>query len=292
MKQLISLIIPVYNGASCLSNCLKSLVQQTFREIEIVCVNDGSTDQSHALLKDWALKDKRIKVLNKPHSNAGDARNIGALSACGEYVWFVDCDDTVDIDACRKLERYIKNNPPVDIILFDAYRINDGKRTQNTGDFNKKLMPVENPFSPKNHNEKLYQITNPPAWNKLFKLDFIKSYGIKFQSISSSNDVFFTRTALAKASLIGTINEPLYLYCNDSYGAISRSRGENSMNIRTVEKGLRHCLTEHGLWDLYKKTMMQSLASNYRHEFRHSKKLSYKILLFSSYLRLKYLRPV
>lgn len=99
----ISIIIPVYNTEKYLSNCLDSVVNQTFSDIEIICVDDGSTDGSFAILKEYAKKDNRVTVLKQKNKRQGAARNAGLKIAKAPYIFFVDSDDSVDLDACRLL---------------------------------------------------------------------------------------------------------------------------------------------------------------------------------------------
>ena len=92
----VSVIIPLYNVENYLKQCLDSVVNQTLKEIEIICINDGSTDNSKQILEDYARKDDRIKIINRKNSGQGVARNVGIKYAKGEYIGFVDSDDWVD----------------------------------------------------------------------------------------------------------------------------------------------------------------------------------------------------
>ena len=94
---MISIIVPVYNAAPYLPQCLDSLVNQTYRDIEIICVNDGSTDNSLDILKAYAERDSRILVIHQENQGLSDARNKGLKNARGEWVMFVDSDDWIDI---------------------------------------------------------------------------------------------------------------------------------------------------------------------------------------------------
>ena len=99
----VSIIIPVYNVEKYLQKCLESLVNQTLKEIEIICINDGSTDKSEEILKIFAQKDDRIIVVNKENEGQSVARNVGIKLAKGEFLGFVDSDDWVDLDFFEKL---------------------------------------------------------------------------------------------------------------------------------------------------------------------------------------------
>lgn len=106
----VSVIIPVYNTENYLAKCLNSLTKQTLEDIEIICINDGSTDNSLGILNDFAKKDSRIKVLSQKNLKQGAARNNGLKIAQGEFVTFVDSDDWVDSDYLEKLYNAAVNN--------------------------------------------------------------------------------------------------------------------------------------------------------------------------------------
>lgn len=101
--MLFSIIVPVYNVASCLNRCITSLREQTYRDIEIILVDDGSTDSSSELCDEYAKADNRIRVIHKENGGLSDARNKGMELATGKYILFVDSDDYINQDACEKL---------------------------------------------------------------------------------------------------------------------------------------------------------------------------------------------
>lgn len=118
MEPKISIIIPVYNVEKYLSECLESCINQTLQEIEIICVNDFSTDNSIEILSKYAERDNRIKIINhEKNKGLGAARNTGMYHANGEYIWFVDSDDFIDNKACQVLYNIAKTDD-VDILRF------------------------------------------------------------------------------------------------------------------------------------------------------------------------------
>ncbi len=108
MTPVLSVIVPVYNAAPWLRECLDSLLSQSLREIEILCVDDGSTDESPAILRDYAAKDARLRLLRQENRGAGAARNAGIEAAAGEYLYFMDADDTVTPEGLERLCRLAK----------------------------------------------------------------------------------------------------------------------------------------------------------------------------------------
>lgn len=117
MKPLLSIIVPVYNTAPFLRNCMDSLCNQTYSNLEIICIDDGSVDNSLSILMEYAEKDNRIKVFSQRNKGAAAARNKGILEATGEWVTGVDSDDFLDLDTCQYVVSHIR--PEVDVISYD-----------------------------------------------------------------------------------------------------------------------------------------------------------------------------
>lgn len=107
-KPLISVIVPIYNVESYLNRCVESIVNQTYQNLEIILVDDGSPDNCPQICDDWARKDSRIKVIHKENGGLSDARNAGMNIATGEYISFIDSDDYVALDFCETMLLVIK----------------------------------------------------------------------------------------------------------------------------------------------------------------------------------------
>ena len=164
----ISIIIPVYNSEKYLEKCLDSLVYQTLKDIEIIVVNDGSTDSSEAIIKNYMKKDKRIKLLNKSNGGQASARNLGLTKATGEYIMFIDSDDYVEKDMCEMMYQTIIRG--YDMVITDYYIIDDDKRAY------KKISNCDQgEISLKN-----YLLTSPGPWNKIYKKDLLLNNNFKF----------------------------------------------------------------------------------------------------------------
>ncbi|MCD7873055.1 MAG: glycosyltransferase, partial [Clostridiales bacterium] len=208
----ISVIIPVYNSSEFLSECLNSLLTQTLDNIEIICVDDGSTDNSPEILKKYSEKDHRIKILKQKNQFAGTARNNGLAMASGEYLLFMDSDDFCDSRLLEKTYNKAKSEDS-DIVLFNAKKYNNRlKKVENASHyFKRNLCPAKTPFSLKD-TENLLSITTTSPWSKLFKNEFIKREKIKFQSLHNANDVFFVVVSLCTARRISFVDEALIFY--------------------------------------------------------------------------------
>ncbi|MBQ8572725.1 MAG: glycosyltransferase [Ruminococcus sp.] len=201
---LISIIVPIYNIEKYLEECLQSLVQQTYKNIEIICVDDGSTDNSGEICKQFADSDERVIVISQKNKGAGAARNTALRMARGEYIGFVDSDDYVSKDMYQKLyDAIIKNDCDIASCNFcnvfknriDAVEAKDNKSIYSNTEI-LKLTAVH---------WKYYIVCN-----KLFKRELID--GIEFPEGNSIDDGFFTYQVFAKAKKIVWIEDVLYYY--------------------------------------------------------------------------------
>lgn len=204
-KPKISIIIPVYNVAKYLEKCLDSAVNQTLRDIEIICINDGSTDNSGKILDDYAKKDNRIKVIHKKNEGAAVARNLGLDEAIGDYIMFLDSDDFITFDACETAYNTITEDKS-DILMYGHSSLVD-----NVIKTHKKYKTYTHLHSIQNDNgisdELIY------IWDKLFKNEFIKSNNIKFLiNCKTAEDVVFCWTCYLYKAKISKITTPLYIY--------------------------------------------------------------------------------
>lgn len=187
---MISIIVPVYNVAPYLPQCLDSLINQTYRDIEIICVNDGSKDDSPIILEEYARKDSRIKVVNQVNQGLSAARNNGFEYAQGEWTMYVDSDDWMDTRCCEALIYAVQDS--TDLCVFNYIR-----------EFNYSSVPKyiyekdKKVFDEKNINDLYVRLLAPTgkelahpdkldslstAWGKLYKTSIIREHQIKFVS--------------------------------------------------------------------------------------------------------------
>ncbi len=207
----ISVIIPVYNEELYLEQCLDSVCNQTLREIEILCIDDGSTDASLNILEQFANKDFRIKVFRQWNQYAGTARNLGIQKAQGKYLCFLDSDDFFAPDLLEKMYQAAEENQS-EIVICEAQYFDD-----KTGEIIERNIPLERQFLPPDSNnfcknniaEGIFQITNGWAWDKLFLARFIQNNKLRFVGSRTANDGYFVYMALALADKITKIHEVL-----------------------------------------------------------------------------------
>ena len=200
----VSIVVPAYNAEKYIDKCLKSLINQTLKDIEIIVVNDGSKDNT--LEKVNKYSDKRIKLLNlKENKGIGHARNEGIKKALGEYIGFVDSDDYVDNNMFEKMyEKASKEK--LDIVVCDFY-----KQIENTNQTIKEIIPNFKNTNLKDNSNLLLDINLAP-WNKIYKRELIVDNKIRFDEELKYEDVPFVVKSLDKAKNIGKLNKCLNYY--------------------------------------------------------------------------------
>lgn len=204
MRDLISIIVPIYKVESYLSRCIESIVCQTYGNIEIILVDDGSPDNCPIICDEWAKKDARVKVIHKKNGGLSDARNAGIDSAIGEYVLFVDADDSIDVSLCEKVMTFMR--PDIDIVSFGYRRVYDNCEELVTGDMTFELYDNEEAFR--------RYINRTPfthmAWDKLYRRTLFE--GVRFIKGRLAEDMAMTYLLFAKARKVGYLNYSLYFY--------------------------------------------------------------------------------
>lgn len=206
MNELISVIIPVYNVENYLEKCIKSVIIQEYKNIEIIIINDGSTDNSKKICSNYEEKDKRIKLINIKNCGVSNARNIGIENANGKYITFIDADDCVEKDYVEKLYKIcIDNNVDISICGIKNYNEKYEKTYSNKNTANKLLTNEE--AIAEMLDERLYYAN---VWAKMYKASILKD--IRFDvNLKIGEDLKFNIQAMEKANAV-FINTELLLY--------------------------------------------------------------------------------
>lgn len=224
----VSVIVPVYNKEQFLQECLDSLLSQTHREIEIICVNDGSTDGSLEILQGYAERDSRIVVIDQENKGAGNARNAGIKKAVGRYLQFLDADDFFESEMIENMLTKA-DATGADIVICDALLYNNDTKMKEAHEWLVAENIEKDPFSAEDVGN-IFDITQSTIWNKLYKKKFIVNNDIWYQEIASNNDTAFSVVTLFLAEKI-TYVDKFYIYYRDykDQSRISSSR-EKHMN--------------------------------------------------------------
>lgn len=211
MEPLISVIIPVYNSEKYLPKCLNSVINQTYRNLEIILIDDGSTDGSGAICDEYAAKDSRIVCVHQPNSGVSKARNEGIKRVHGDYIHFPDSDDFLEPDTYEYLLG-LMNEHQVDAVNFEYYVTYPSRETTHLlSDDRYGMFDAEGAH-------RIVLCGEPFAWNKLFKRKLID--GVTFRvDIFRGEDSLFAHQALDRAEKVWFDKRPLYHYVQSEESA-------------------------------------------------------------------------
>lgn len=223
----VSVVIPIYNVENYLKKCLDSVINQTYKNLEIICVNDCSPDNSSEILKEYAAKDNRIKIINhKKNGGLSAARNTGMDNATGEYIYFLDSDDWIDSDYIEKMVNKI--------IETDADIVIDKNVITEKENFS---APYKHPSHKEEYTNNFItkdEIVNimVNAWSKMLKTDFIRRKNLRFPEGYINEDLYFHYIALAQT-------DKAYFFDGANYHYLSRDAGisktEENKDIETMK---------------------------------------------------------
>ena len=224
----VSVILPVYNAQRYLEQCLQSLCDQSLREIEIICVNDGSTDHSAQILHRFAFQDSRIRIIEQENQGAGAARNAGIRAASGKYLFFPDADDYFDPQLLSELYKKAEGEH-ADICICRAYFHDEetGELSECSYSVRERQLPADGVFSRKEVESNLFTSIVGWAWDKLFRRSFVLNQGLAFQEQRTTNDMYFVYASLLKAERITVLDQYLYYQRRHVSGSLSSSREES-----------------------------------------------------------------
>jgi glycosyltransferase involved in cell wall biosynthesis len=247
---LVSVILPVHNGERHLRQCLDSILRQTLSDIEVIVVDDGSTDGTAAILAEVAASDSRLTILPGPTvGSAGAARNTGLAHASGEYLSFLDADDFFVPTMLEELySKAVADNADVAACKFRTY--NDVTRETTPADWALRLehLPHKRPFSPDQVGDHLFFAFNPAAWNKLFRTAFVRARGLEFQPLRRTNDAYFTLMALALAERITYLDRYLANYRTANSESLQGTMDQTPLEFVEALEAMRRTLQAEGRW--------------------------------------------
>ena len=248
----VSVIIPVYNSSEYIRHCLDSLLAQTLEDIEIICVDDGSTDDSLSILEEYSRKDQRIRVLTQENAGAGAARNHGLREARGKYLSFLDSDDYFEPDMLEKARKYIIHYK-ADFVVFgcDQYYMDTKEYIRNPWVVRKEDLPPYMPFKYRELTGNVFKTFVGWAWDKLYRKDFVLAHNLWFQEQRTSNDMYFVFSALGLAKRIAYCDKVLIHQRRGTGKSLSVTREQSWGCFYDALLALRQRLQDEGIyWEL------------------------------------------
>lgn len=254
---LVSIVVPVFNAEKHVSTCLDSILSQTLHNFEIICINDGSTDNSLNILEYYAKEDKRIKILTQENSGPGKARNLGIANAKGSLITFIDADDCFsNKNALMNLVRAQKKyNSDIVVGKISLIKANNDKQLKVRGWSN-----VE-PYRSYNISElynNLFQSVSTPIFAKLFKKEIILNNNIRFHDYRASEDMLFVYTYLLNCKTLIFIKDFIINYKVFQEDSLSSFNSSNFMDCSGAYLDLKHLIQEKKMIHLLRKTLLIS----------------------------------
>jgi len=244
----ISVIVPIYNGEKYLDRCIKSLINQTYKNIEFIFLNDGSTDNSLKIIKKYASKDKRIIVIDKENSGVSDTRNLGISKATGEYICFCDCDDVYELNYLERMHDIIKKEN-VDVVKCNYQVIDTSNKIIDSGNLNNLINIKYDHKAIINEIIPLILSGKIPCFCHLI---MIKKSSIKYDfpvDIAMMEDVVFYLRLLLNIKSLYIIDDKLYTIMFNPEGATNNVKNyeRNILNVITVNKYIKKELAMYHL---------------------------------------------
>ena len=231
MNPLVSVIIPVYRTEQYLKQCVDSVLSQTYREIEIILVDDGSPDKSGMICDEYTKNDSRVKVIHKENGGSSSARNAGLYAAQGEYVLFLDSDDYYLNTNCIEILVNKARNEKCDIVLFQSLNayVEKNKFIDNEGAYDVDAI------NGKNRNEIFYYLVKnnkavATPVNKLIESKIIRERDIYFREGITGEDIDWAVRLFVAAKKIVAVNEMVYVYRKENVNSVTHNVSKKSIN--------------------------------------------------------------
>lgn len=261
VSPMVSVVLPCYNAAKNLEQCLDSILNQTLTEIEVICVDDGSTDTTLDILRSYQHRDPRICLIQQANAGAGAARNTGLARASGTYLSFLDADDFFEPDMLEKAvaaaEKY-----EADYIVFrsDRYYPSENRFREIPWSVRNCDLPPYMPFSYRQLTDNIFLSFVGWAWDKLYRRSFVLKHNLQFQQQRTTNDMLFVFSGLIYAKRIAVVQDVLAHQRRESSESLSVTREKSWHCFYDALIALRNVLLRENLyWELEKDFINYSL---------------------------------
>ncbi len=251
-----------------MADTIQSAQRQTLRDLEIICVDDGSADGTLDVLNRLAAEDGRIRVIAQPNGGEGPARDAGLVAARGSWLYFLDSDDFMEPTLLEEAIATCEHDKS-DLVVFRTITINEQTGEERLCDYSfKRNWLTQSCFCPQEHPNRLFNSFQNWVHNKLFRASFVHAHGLRMQHVHRTADLLFTCRALAEASRVSLLDKPLHRYrINNPTSAMATSDGY-PIDFLTGFYALRSSLLQHGTWELYHDSFVnwaiEGIVSNLR----------------------------
>ena len=246
----VSVVMPVYNAQDYLFDSLGNVLKQTLKEIEVICVDDGSTDRSAEIIEDYASRDFRLSLIRQKNQYAGAARNAGLAKCRGKYVVFWDADDRFALDALEKLYQKAEADQ-ADMSVCDIRKWDDttDRYVLPSNYLRKEFMPDKVPFSAEDIPQYIFNFTTNIPWNKMYRRSFIQEHQLQFEHRKRANDVVFVMQALYLAKSITVVDERLIDYRYNNKNSLTATLSQDIFSTYDAFQAAHDILEKRGAFE-------------------------------------------
>jgi len=262
MEKKLTIIVPIYNVYEYLERTLNTLLNQTSKDFDVLCVNDGSTDKSPEIIDEFVKKDARFKKLDKINGGLSDARNYGLKYVDTKYVMFLDGDDYFEPELVEACLKYMEKDN-LDMFVYAFNKIN-----LETNEIEESNMNIEDGVYNLRDNPELLAYTPNAAWNKCYKTSLFKDNGIEYPFGYRHQDLGTTPKLLYLAQRIGYLNKPLYNYIEDRPNNITTQVDNKLYHIIDISKEVVDYYKDMGIYDKYKQELSYLINRNFIQSLR------------------------
>ena len=245
----VSVIIPAYNVEEFIRPCMDGVLGQTMKDIEVICVDDGSTDETLAILKEYERKDSRVKVLTQANGGAGKARNTGLAAAGGETLSFLDADDLFVPEMLETAWARLKETKAQFTVFDSDVYMNDTKEFKSARHIKTEALPPYAPFHRRSLTMNPFRVFIGWAWDKLYDAEFVRENGLTFQEQRTTNDMAFVFSALAIGERISvTTGKKLAHHRKCVSSSLSNTREASWHCFHDALMRVKGFLIDRGIW--------------------------------------------
>lgn len=252
-----SIVVPVYNVAAYLPGCIASILSQNFTDYELIMVDDGSTDNSGQLCDQLAAEhpDRKIRVIHQQNKGLGGARNTGMQAACGEFLFFIDSDDTITAGCLEKIAAYTEANPEADIVVFDYIKVNEEGKVI----FWHHSYP-ENGICDSVLQKKDMLLLEHSAWDKVIRRKLFLETAVTFPERIWFEDLATIVKLYPYAKKIGYMQEGFYLYLERTGSIMNSKKCDKNRDMMVVFDSLISYFQEKGFYEMFRTELEYLLA--------------------------------
>lgn len=263
--KLVSIIVPIYNAQKYLDECIESIVNQTYKNIEIILVNDGSTDNSIEICKEYSIKDSRIIVIDKINTGVSDSRNIGIKRSSGEYICFVDSDDFLDSKFVEVMVNAISQDY-IDMAYCNYMYYYSGKFIQKKPRLTSKTYDIEELKSRIIDDGTMSGILFGSVWCGIYKKEIIEKYNIKFyEHIKHNEDGVFNIEYCLNANKINVLSDKSLYFYRQTESSSSRTYTKENKTQLASQLIFEICKNNICSKELQKQILCRTISENFWH---------------------------